>query len=184
MSGTKRSGEILSVLRNTPQRWFGISVMGILIAAFIFVLVEDKAGMPVSDQVGFFLVVALPVWVIWRVTCARLVVSTWGLMVVNWFRTSEVPWAAISSIESDDELRILLTDGRTIRPAVGHGSLLGALHGSPAQRKQRELISTLRATADPADTRTTTRLDVGARTVVPIILTGALLTLTMALLRH
>lgn len=177
--------QTLSVLRNTRQRWFTgavIVLMIVLIAQGVFINSVDGA---MSDQLGYYVIMAFPTWLIWRaVYCSKVEVSTWGLVIVNWFRIYSVPWAAVRSIDAGDELSIVLNDGRVIRPAVGEASLVGAAHGSPAQRALRDRISALRASAqDDAGATATDRIDVYARYALPVLVIGAILVVLLTLIR-
>jgi hypothetical protein len=169
--------QVLSVIRNTRQRWFAVAVV-LLMCFFIGDgVVENSNGGELADQLGFYFVMAIPTWLVWRaVVCSRIVVTTWGLIIVNWFRIYSVPWSSVRSIEAGEELTVVLADGREVRPAVGGGSLAGSLHGSPEQRALRDRIDSARASAQQSgDTAATSRIDLYAKQAVPVILVGAVL---------
>ncbi|MER5264927.1 hypothetical protein ABTZ99_22900 [Actinosynnema sp. NPDC002837] len=42
-----------------------------------------------------------------------------GLVVVNWFARSLVPWSAVDSVVVDDRLALVLRDGRRVNVAAG-----------------------------------------------------------------
>jgi hypothetical protein len=96
-----------------------------------------------------------------------------------------VPWASVRTIEAGEELTVVLTDGREVRPSVGEGSLAGSLHGSPEQRALRERIDAARASAQQGgDTVVTSRIDLYAKQAVPVILIGAVLVVLVTLLQN
>ena len=177
--------DVLSVIQNTRQRWFAMAVV-LLMCFFICDGIIENSGGELADQLGFYFVMAIPTWLVWRaVVCSRIVVSTWGMIIVNWFKVYSVPWASVRTIAAGEELTVVLTDGREVRPSVGEGSLAGSLHGSPEQRALRERIETARAAAQHGgDTVATSRVDLYAKQAVPVILIGAVLVVLVTVLRN
>ncbi len=71
----------------------------------------------------------------------KVVVTTAGLEVTNYFFRHWILFKAVSSIESTDEVVVRLVDGRRLKVAAGSWSLVGRMRGNPAQRAMREQIS-------------------------------------------
>lgn len=183
ISKTAHDGEIIAVIRNDRQRVFGIGCM-VLVGGFLVAGVVGNSSLGrVSDQLGYYVTTALLAWGIWRVVNTRLVVTSRGLTVVNWVRTYEVPWGALHAIETDDDLRLVLSNGEVIRPGVGAGSLVAVAHGSPAQRELQERIKAFRVAAKPEVGNAARHIDVGARIAGPILLLGAAATVLLTLFR-
>lgn len=145
----------------------------------------NSADGTMSDQLGFYFVMSAGTWVVWRaVVCAQVVVTTWGLTVVNWFMVYSVPWGAVRSVEAGDELTIVLVGGRVIRPDVGEGSLAGAMHGSPVQRALRERIEAARSlSGQDCAVEMSSRFDPYPKQALPVILAGAVLVVVVTALR-
>ena len=171
------NNETITVIRNNRQRWFAIAVVLLMSALALEGVVHNAADGQLSDQLGYYFIMAIPTWLVWRaVACSRIVVTEFGLIVVNWFKVYSVPWAALDSIRAEEDLIIVLFGGRTIRPAVGSGSLAGAMHGSPEQRALRQRIERARLAAQPSrEAVVVSRVDLYARLAVPVILVGAVI---------
>lgn len=182
---TPMNDEVISVVRNTRQRWFAVAVV-VLMCFFIGDgVIGNSADGILADQLGYYFVMAIPTWLVWRaVICSRIVITTQGLIIVNWFKIYSVPWASVRSIEAGEDLRVVLRDGGVVRPAIGEGSLAGSLHRSREQRALRERIENARVSAQQSDdAKATSRIDLYAKLAVPVILLGALLVVLLTALR-
>ena len=188
--GSDGRGEVIEVVRNMRQAWFGIIVAIVVLALGLDGVIENRSISTMTDQVSFYVLMAISAWIAWRITaCTRLVIYDGGILAVNWVRVYWIPWAAVASIHAGEELRIVLTDGREVRPAVGAASLGGALHGSPRQRTIRQKIDELRSNpasnAYSVDGETpVVKLYFGFRYGLPVICLGIAVVIIVTLLRH
>lgn len=66
---------------------------------------------------------------------AHVLVADWGIRVVNWFVKCNIPWGAIDDVQARADVRILLRNGRTIRPVVGSYSLVSVMAGGAVQKR-------------------------------------------------
>lgn len=95
------------------------------------------------------LAVWLILWMSWLVGAnPKLVVTTSGLEVTNWFVQYWIPWRTIHWIQQSDEVVIHLRNGKKIKLVVGAWSLAGRFRANPQQLKIHELIDKARSSAD------------------------------------
>ena len=112
--------------------------------------------------------------------CSRIVLRPEGLTVVNWMVRWEVPWAAFDSVVDTGELVIRLTDGRTIEPLVGGGSLISALMRNSTPRRMVDAIEAYRPDV-PATNTQPARWKVDLQPVRFLVVLGVLIALTILL---
>lgn len=126
-----------------------------------------------ADQVE---VVGIAMVLVWPGVLAtlhpRVEVRSRGLLVVNWFTESRVPWAAIEAVVVEDRLALLLRDGRRMNVAAGAASLAGSVTGFRLQARMKRLIEDGRRPGSRDDVRVRTRLDVWP---IPFVVTSAVL---------
>jgi hypothetical protein len=151
---TQGRGRAKVVLRRRFDSVFGRVVVTALLAFVSVVLLDPFPGSGFSDQLGFVAVMAAVLWLVWMVTAHPAVkVYESGVLVTNWFRRHWVPWAELSSVESADEVDLVLTSGEKIGVASGAFSVASSLRGNRAQDRIRDGIEHHRP--DPAPTGST-----------------------------
>ncbi|HEY0637235.1 MAG TPA: PH domain-containing protein [Pseudonocardiaceae bacterium] len=154
----------MTVIRRRGQVWFA----GLVLAIGVPFVVEraHRSSGPYELSAHAFLSLALTTvgWLVWQVGVhARIVVASAGVTVVNWVCRYEIPWSMVEHVPGGDGLRIVLADGREVRPAVGAHGVLGDVWGNRLQeRMRRAILDGLRTgRREPADVAW--RLDLNLR---------------------
>lgn len=166
-------GDPVTVIRRRTDIIIG-SVVCVLLAAFMgWALTNPYPGGDFADQIE---VVAIAMVLVWPGVLAtlhpRVEVRSRGLLVVNWFTKSRVPWAAVESVVLEDRLALLLRDGRRINIAAGAGSLASSVTGYRMQARMKRLIEDARRVDPSDDVRVRTSLDLWP---VPFVVTSVVL---------
>lgn len=80
-------------------------------------------------------------WLMWMVGPHPVVkVYESGVLVVNWFRKYWVPWAEITSVDSTDEVDLVLVSGERIGVASDAFSVARSLRGNRLQDRFRDAV--------------------------------------------
>ncbi|WP_329792136.1 PH domain-containing protein [Lentzea sp. DG1S-22] len=97
------------------------------------------------DQLEFVAAMAPLTWFIWMVGAHPVVkVYESGVLVVNWFRRYWIPWSELASVESTDEVNLVLVSGERIGVASGASSVAGSLMGNRPQDRIRVAVENSR----------------------------------------
>ncbi|CAL9468165.1 hypothetical protein SUDANB95_02761 [Actinosynnema sp. ALI-1.44] len=134
-------GDTVAVVRRRTDVVFG-AVICVFVAAFmVWALTNPYPGSDFADQAEVTAIVLLPVWPgVLATVHPRVEVRSRGLLVVNWFTKSRIPWSAIESVLVEGRLALLLRDGRRVDIAAGAGSLASAVTGYRMQARMKRLI--------------------------------------------
>lgn len=168
-------GDTVTVIRRRTDVIFGsvMAVVGLAIAVFI---VLSPTPQPDSTYADRLTALAINVCVVWPGVLAtihpRAEVRRRGLVVVNWFTKSWVPWSSIERVVVDDRLAVLLRDGRRITIAAGATSLASSVTGYRWQESMKRRIDEARQENPHATDQVHTRLDVWP---IPFLATWAVL---------
>lgn len=153
-------GDIVTVIRRRTDVVFGSLVCVFMVVFMVWALTNPYPGSDFADQVE---VTAIAMFLVWPGVLAtvhpRVEVRARGLMVVNWFTKSRIPWSAIESVLLEGRLVLLLRDGRRFDVAAGAGSLAGAVTGYRMQARMKRLIEDARQPDPRGDGQVRTQPD-------------------------
>ncbi len=142
---TDRSVHTSATLRRRVDYVLGwVAIVGGSTAAIAAMIWSPSTGTFVDPLEGTLLIDVL-LWFIWVVMHAHVVVADWGIRVVNWFVKCDIPWAAIDDVQAREDVRILLRNGRTMRPVIGSYSLVSAVAGGAVQKRIADALVAARA---------------------------------------
>jgi hypothetical protein len=146
-----RTGAV--ILRRRSDFWIGLlSAVGMMVAIAYSTFNSDP---PYDVQLALaqlaFLAVA---WFCWGVAAhPRIMVTSEGLAVVNWFTRTDIPWSAVDSFDVESgRLEIVSNSGRRIRPLTGGDALAAALNKHRVQNDLRDTLEHWRLAAEPSAT--------------------------------
>lgn len=138
---TQSRGTAKVVLRRKFDSIFGLLGLIGAIVAVTYALLTPFPDTQFTDQLEFILATAPLVYLMWMVGPHPVVkVYESGVLVVNWFRKYWVPWTEIASVESTDEVNLVLVSGERIGVASGAFSVASSLRGSRVQERFRDGI--------------------------------------------
>ncbi|XVV07617.1 PH domain-containing protein [Actinosynnema sp. CA-248983] len=130
---------------------FGWILMAGVLAVGSYALLDPFPGSTFVDAFGVIAVTAPLIWMGWMVTVHPVVkIYEAGVLVVNWFRRYWVPWAELASVESTDEVNLVLASGERIGVASGAFSMASSLRGNRLQDRLRDGIEHHRPDPVPA----------------------------------
>lgn len=141
-------GETITVLRRGGEQWY-IGIAALAVAVLFVWVVTD--GVFRGDAFGNVaeLIIATG-WGFWgpiRYLQVRVEVKQSGLVVHNFFTRYSIPWAAVSRLEAQPALRIVLADGKVVAPGTGAESLASTVRHNRTQRAMQERIEAARQRA-------------------------------------
>ena len=129
------------VIRHYGQRTLCWLVIGVIALSMIAVI---GATSPNGDLVFELTVIGFFCVGLWFVVLIgiqpRIILRGDRLVIMNPFTRWNVPWCAVRRVEVLDALEIGLVDGRTIKPSIGLGSLLGAIGNNRRQKRYAEIL--------------------------------------------
>ena len=138
---TQSRGTAKVVLRRRFDSIFGLLCSVGAIVATTYALLTPFPDTQFTDQLEFILAMAPLSWLMWMVGPHPVVkVYESGVLVVNWFRKYWVPWAEIASVESTDEVNLVLVSGERIGVASGAFSMVSSLQGNRLQERLRDAV--------------------------------------------
>ncbi|MFI9811328.1 PH domain-containing protein [Saccharothrix variisporea] len=144
-------GDAVTVIRRRTDVVFGSVLSVVLVAFMVWALTDPYPGSDFADQVELTVIAMLSGWPgVLATVHPRVEVRARGLLVVNWFTKSRIPWSAIESVLVEGRLVLLLRGGRRIDIAAGAGSLASAVTGYRMQARMKRLIEDARQ-PDPRD---------------------------------
>ncbi|WP_447002457.1 hypothetical protein ACRAKI_22330 [Saccharothrix isguenensis] len=156
-------GDTVTVIRRRTDVIFGSVMAAVAFAIAIFIVVSPSPH-PDSTYADRLTALVINVCVVWPGLLAtihpRAEVRQRGLVVVNWFTKSWVPWSSVDSVVVDDRLAVLLRNGRRINIAAGATSLASSVTGYRMQESMKRRIEKARQDNPDADDQVLTRLDV------------------------
>lgn len=146
-----------------------IPVQGFVI---VVIAVASAGSSTVKDQLEFVLVAELWVWPVFRIgALPSIELFSRGVLVINPLRVWWIPWCHVKSVVlGNNQIRLVLTDGRQVKPLAGDGSA----HGLPRKSRQpeqiRDQIENARRTAASVTGQVMVWVDLYARVAVPLII--------------
>jgi hypothetical protein len=157
MMGNRTGGV---VLRRRFDYWVGWLTSTSVIVATAYTTINTDPPYAVRFALAQLVFLATA-WLCWLVgPHPRIVATPEGLVVVNWFTRTTMPWSAVTSFEVESgRMVILLDSGHRIRPATGGDSLASALNRHRVQNDLRETLEQWRSAAAPATTPVRRGLD-------------------------
>jgi hypothetical protein len=110
-----------AVLRPRRSRFVAFGVAGVVILAFVALIVALGDGLGWSDRMGFVLLAGAVTWFLWRLASVRAVPTETGLHVRNLVLERDLSWAQIVSVRfggGNPWALLDLDDGETL-PVMG-----------------------------------------------------------------
>lgn len=148
---TLSRGMMKVTLRRRFDSTFGLLCSVGAVVATTYALLTPFPATRFTDQLEFILAMAPLSWFIWMLGPHPVVkVYESGVLVVNWFHKYWVPWAEIASVESTDEVHLVLVSGERIGVASGAFSVASSLRGNRVQERFRDGVE--RNRPDPVPT--------------------------------
>ncbi|AIJ22095.1 PH domain-containing protein [Amycolatopsis methanolica] len=141
-------GETITVLRRGGEQWY-IAVAALAVAILFIWVVADgiSRGDPFGNIAELVLATGWGFWGPIRYLQVRVEVKESGLVVHNFFTRYSIPWSAVSRLEARPALRILLSDGKVVKPSTGAESLAATVRHNRTQRAMKERIEAARQRA-------------------------------------
>lgn len=149
---TQSRGTAKVVLRRRFDSAFGLLGSVGAVVATTYPLLNPFPDTSYMVQLEFILAMTPLTWFMWMVGPHPVVkVYDSGVLVVNWFRRYWVPWAELASVESTDEVNLVLVSGERIGVASGAFSVAASLRGNRLQDRIRDGVERNRPDRVPAD---------------------------------
>ncbi|MFD4249262.1 PH domain-containing protein [Amycolatopsis thermoflava] len=141
-------GETITVLRRGGEQWY-IAVAALAVAILFIWVVADGTfrGDPFGNIAELILATGWGFWGAIRYLQVRVEVKEGGVVVHNFFTRYSIPWSAVSRLEAQPALRIVLSDGKVVAPQTGAESLASTIRHNRKQRAMQERIEGARRRA-------------------------------------
>lgn len=130
----------MKTLRRQSERLFLFAAFVVVACLALYVTIAPPGSSHLIDrfEVAAYSWVAL--WALLLMSKSRVIITDNAITIVNWFVRWKIPWSAVRTVEAGTQLRIVLTDGSAVRPAIGGRSLLGQMQGNPTQKRLAQEI--------------------------------------------
>lgn len=136
-----RSGEVTAVIRRQGE----VTILRIALFAVaggaIWLTLFQPAAVEYSQLAQGLIVIWLCGWLIFLLTEIKTVITSDGMEVTNLGVRYWVPFAAVSWVQSTDEIVLHLVRGQRLKLAVGAWSLASRVRGNPKQRELSDSIN-------------------------------------------
>jgi hypothetical protein len=116
---------------------------------FYLAITGVPKGESVADFIGLLLIGSFGLWFMGAIMTSKAALHEDGIAIDNWFTRYWIPWSAVSRVDPEPAVTVLLKSGESVGLGVGGGSLINQLMGNRYQHRLTDKIEEVRTKFDP-----------------------------------